>query len=171
MKSTSQFSFPLPSIIGTVSVMSDDLRDAFWQKYDLTELTRSEWEALCDGCGKCCLLKLEDYDTAEVEYTNVACRLLDRDTCQCSKYAIRKQIVTDCIVVDAEALERISYWLPTTCAYRLLAEGQPLPEWHHLVCGDRQAVHAAGISLRGRMVSEETVDEDDLEDHVVEGVQ
>lgn len=148
-----------------------DLRPKFWETLTLGELTRPEWEALCDGCGLCCLLKLEDADTGEVEYTNVACKLLDRETCQCSNYAIRKQIVPDCIVVDEAALERISYWLPQTCAYRLMAEGRALYDWHYLISGDRDSVHRAGVSLSGQMVSEVGISDEDLEDHIVRGIE
>ena len=149
----------------------ENLRPKFWERFALDELSRTEWEALCDGCGKCCLLKLEDEDTGEIEFTNVACRLLDTNTCQCTNYAIRKQIVKDCVVVDTAALERISYWMPGSCAYRLLAEGKPLEPWHPLVCGDPEQVHIQGISLRGRMVSEVGIAEEDLEDYIVEGME
>lgn len=157
--------------MSNASDTSNALRPSFWENYALEDLTRPEWEALCDGCGKCCLLKLEDADTGELAFTNVACRLLDLNTCQCTKYAIRKQIVKDCIVVDTAALERISYWLPVTCAYRLLTEGKPLEPWHPLVCGDPDRVHKIGISLQKKMVSEEGLSEDDLEEYIVEGME
>lgn len=147
-----------------------DLRPEFWTRYSLDALTHAEWEALCDGCGKCCLLKLEDYDTAEVSFTNVACRLLDRQSCRCRDYPNRKKIVSDCVVIHPSTLPDIRYWLPETCAYRLLADGQPLADWHPLISGDPASVHRAGISLAGRMVSEERVDEDDLEDYIIEGL-
>ncbi len=137
----------------------------------MSEMTQPEWEALCDGCGKCCLLKLEDEDTAEVEYTNIACKLLNTDTCRCTDYPNRKAKVPDCVIVDMAALERISYWMPRTCAYRLLAEGKPLEPWHPLVSGDPTSVHKAGISLAGRMVPEDHVHENDLEDYIVEGLE
>lgn len=146
------------------------LRPRFWETVPLDEMTRPEWEAVCDGCGKCCLLKIEFDDTGEVEFTNVACRLLDHATCRCTNYALRKQIVPDCVVIDMATLERIGYWLPSTCAYRLLADGQPLADWHPLVSGDPGSVHRAGISLAGRMVTETEVDEDDLQDFIVEGL-
>ncbi|MEM9231557.1 MAG: YcgN family cysteine cluster protein [Pseudomonadota bacterium] len=147
------------------------VRPRFWETYSLDQLTRTEWEALCDGCGKCCLRKLEFEDTGEVEYTNVACRLLDRDTCRCRNYENRKQIVEDCVVVTPENLDSILYWMPGTCAYRLLAEGQSLRHWHPLISGRADTVAAAGISLAGRMVSETGVSDDDLEDFIVEGLQ
>ncbi|MEO1314210.1 MAG: YcgN family cysteine cluster protein [Pseudomonadota bacterium] len=157
--------------------MTDDpidrrsVRPKFWEDYSLDQLTQPEWEALCDGCGKCCLRKLEFEDTGEVEYTNVACRLLDRDTCRCRDYANRKRIVEDCVVVTPEKLDQILYWMPSTCAYRLLAEGKPLEPWHPLISGRAESVAEAGISLAGRMVSEVGVSDDDLEDYIVEGLQ
>ena len=143
-------------------------RPRFWENYALNELTHTEWEALCDGCGKCCLRKLEYEDTGEVEYTNVACRLLDTQTCRCRDYANRKKIVEDCILVTPERLEQILYWMPTTCAYRLLAEGRSLEAWHPLISGRAESVAEAGISLAGRMVSEVGIHDDDLDDYVVE---
>ena len=105
---------------------------AFWEK-PLASLTRDQWEALCDGCGKCCLNKLEDEDTGAVALTRVACRLLDDATCRCAHYESRKKFVPDCIQLTAETIEQHMYWLPATCAYRLRHEGQPLPEWHPLL--------------------------------------
>lgn len=157
--------------------MTDDpidrhsIRPRFWETQGLADLTPTEWEALCDGCGKCCLRKLEFEDTGEVEYTNVACRLLDRDTCRCRDYANRKKIVTDCVVVTPEKLKHILYWMPLTCGYRLLAEGRPLEPWHPLISGRSDSVAQAGISLAGHMVSEEGVSDDDLEEYIVEGLQ
>ncbi|MEO0912837.1 MAG: YcgN family cysteine cluster protein, partial [Pseudomonadota bacterium] len=129
------------------------------------------WEALCDGCGKCCLLKLEDEETAEVEYTNIACKLLDTETCRCTDYPNRKAKVPDCVVISPEKIAEIAYWMPRTCAYRLLAEGKPLQPWHPLVSGDPESVHTVGISLAGRMVLEDHVHADDLEDYIVEGLE
>ena len=99
----------------------------------MTEMTQPEWEALCDGCGKCCLLKLEDEDTNEVKFTNVACRLFDDSTCRCQNYALRKQMVSGCVVLTPENIERISHWMPNTCGYRRIFEGQPLMDWHPLI--------------------------------------
>lgn len=137
----------------------------FWETKPLSELTPDEWESLCDGCGKCCLHKLEDEDTGEIAYTNVACRLLDIGTCRCSAYEQRHRLVPDCVKITPDNI-REHAWLPQTCAYRLLAEGKPLAWWHPLVSGNPETVHEAGISVRGRSVSERRAG--DLEDHVVD---
>lgn len=137
----------------------------FWETKGLDQMTRSEWESLCDGCGKCCLHKLQDPDTDEVQATNVACKLLDLESARCSDYKHRKIRVPDCLRLTARNMADTP-WLPRTCAYRLLAEGERLPEWHYLVCGDREAVHRAGESIRGWTISE--VDAGDLEHHCVE---
>ena len=150
--------------------MTERLRPKFWERFRLEELNHAEWEALCDGCGKCCLRKLEYEDTGEVDYTNVACRLLDCDTCRCTDYAHRKQRVPDCVIVTPKTLPDILYWMPATCAYRLLAEGQPLADWHPLVSGRAESVHEAGISLAGHMVPETQVDDEELELYTVEGL-
>lgn len=136
----------------------------FWERKKLREMTRDEWESLCDGCGKCCLNKLEHEDTGEILYTDVACRLLDLDTCRCTSYADRHRFVQDCRKLTPLNVSTIA-WLPTTCAYRLLAEGETLRWWHPLVSGDPKTVEEAGISVRGRIVSER--DTLDLENHVV----
>ena len=137
----------------------------FWETRSLESMTRPEWESLCDGCGKCCIHKLEDEDTGEVHATNVACRLLDRGTGFCSDYRRRHAYVPECVRLTPAKLRQLD-WLPSTCAYRLLDEGKPLPQWHYLVCGDREAVHAAGQSVRGWTVSEDDVG--DFENHVVD---
>ncbi len=136
----------------------------FWDK-PLAALNREEWEALCDGCGKCCLHKLEDEDTGDVWRTNVACRLLDLSTARCADYRHRKAMVPDCLRLTPRLVERVA-WLPETCAYRLRADGEPLPAWHYLECGDRAAVHRGGHSVVGKAVSE--VIAGPLEDHIVD---
>mgnify|MGYP005991035205 CR=1 FL=1 len=145
-----------------------DLRPNFWETIPLDDLTRPEWEALCDGCGKCCLNKLEDEDTGKVELTRVACKLLDGATCQCSKYVIRHQYVPECIVMTPKTLEDNMYWLPQTCAYRLKYEGRDLYHWHPLISGEAASVHAAGVSIQGRTVSETTVPDDAWDNYIIE---
>jgi uncharacterized cysteine cluster protein YcgN (CxxCxxCC family) len=137
----------------------------YWETKRLSEMTEAEWEALCDGCGKCCLVKLEDEDTTEVLYTGLHCRLLDASTCQCSNYENRRDYVPDCIKLTAETIP-VYDWLPKTCAYRLIEEGRPLPEWHHLVCGDREEIHRRGVSAKNKTISEDEVAEEDALDHV-----
>ena len=144
------------------------LRKKFWETVPFDAMTTDEWEALCDGCGKCCLTKLEDADTAEVAYTNVACRLFDDATCRCSQYDIRKSIVPDCVIITPESIAKTAYWMPTTCAYRRLHEGKPLPDWHPLVSGDPETVHTAGVSVRHMTVSEFETPEEEWEDHIIE---
>ena len=146
----------------------EGLRPEFWKRYALEDLPRHEWEALCDGCAKCCLIKLEDEATGEVAYTNVACRLLDLATCRCGSYALRRQLVAGCVAMDRDNLERVLEWMPATCAYKLVHQGRDLPAWHPLISGDPESVHRAGISLRGRMVAEYDVAEEDWPDFVVE---
>ena len=136
----------------------------FWDK-PIGSLNREEWEALCDGCGKCCLHKLEDDETGDVWRTNVACRLLDLKTARCADYRHRKALVPDCLRLTPRLVAQVP-WLPETCAYRLRADGQPLPAWHYLECGDRDEVHRAGHSVVGRAISE--VIAGPLEDHIVD---
>lgn len=149
--------------------MADDTRKTsdFWRHKSLHEMTREEWESLCDGCARCCLQKLENEDGGEVFYTNVVCDLLDLETCQCTRYQQRKKFVPTCVVMEPGVLEYL-HWMPSTCAYRLLWEGKDLPEWHPLVTGERNSVHLAGISVRNRVYRQCEVDEDDLEEYIVE---
>ena len=132
------------------------MRERFWE-LPIESLDREEWEALCDGCGKCCIHKLEDEVTGELFPTNVACRL--------SNYRLRKALVPDCVRLDLKQLREID-WLPSTCAYRLRGDGKPLPDWHYLISGSRETVHEAGISVRGWTISED--DAGDLELHLVD---
>ena len=138
----------------------------FCERKTLAEMTDSEWESLCDGCGRCCLHKLEDEDTGKVYYTDVACRLLDLEQCRCKHYAKRLEHVPDCVVLSRENLDALS-WMPVTCAYRRLAEGRGLADWHPLVSGDAQSVQRARISVRGRVISETAVDIEDIEHRVI----
>jgi uncharacterized cysteine cluster protein YcgN (CxxCxxCC family) len=138
----------------------------FWRRVPLAEMTQGEWESLCDGCARCCLNKLEDEDTGAIHWTDVACRLLDGDTCRCRDYPNRHARVPDCVALDAENVTTLS-WLPPTCAYRLVAENRDLYWWHPLVSGDPDTVHAAGISVQGRTVSEKGLAFADWEKRVV----
>ncbi|MEM6858945.1 MAG: YcgN family cysteine cluster protein [Pseudomonadota bacterium] len=140
------------------------MRDQFWE-LPLGELDRAEWEALCDGCGQCCTHKIEDADTGEIEHTNVACKLLDTGTAECSNYRNRKAFVPDCLRLTLAIVEDVP-WLPATCAYRIRAAGRPLPSWHYLICGDQEAVKRVGVSVAGRVVSETKAGP--LEHHIVE---
>ena len=142
----------------------------WWHEKSLAELSAEQWEALCDGCAKCCLHKLEDEDSGEVFYTRVRCRYLDEPTCRCSDYARRSVLMPNCIQLQAEAVEDLD-WLPSTCAYRLRANGEPLPDWHPLVSGDATAVHRAGISILGRSISDEFVHPDGFDEHIVQWVE
>jgi hypothetical protein len=144
------------------------LRPRFWERFPLTQLTQPEWEALCDGCGKCCLNKLEDADTGEVFFTRIACRLLDDATCRCSNYEIRRSIVPECIVLTPKNLNEISYFMPKSCAYRRLNEGRGLADWHPLISGDPESVHRAGIGMRGQTLGEFEIPEDDWEDYIID---
>jgi uncharacterized cysteine cluster protein YcgN (CxxCxxCC family) len=144
------------------------LAPRYWERKTLSRMTAPEWEALCDGCGKCCLNKLEDEETGVVALTRVACRLLDDDTCRCAHYDTRHHFVPDCIVLKPQTLGKHVYWLPDTCAYKLLWQGNPLPDWHPLISGSAETVHEAGVSVRGMTLSEFDIPEDDWEDHIIE---
>ncbi len=137
----------------------------FWHKKKLSEMTMEEWESLCDGCGLCCLHKLEDSESHEVSYTNVACRLLDITSCQCKNYPDRKKLVPDCVVLTPDQVTEFP-WLPASCAYRLVSEGKALKPWHPLICGTGQAVHKAGVSVQGFAISER--DANNLENHLID---
>ncbi len=139
--------------------MSADER--FWEKKSLIEMSSEEWESLCDGCGQCCRVKLEDEDTGRIHRTSVVCRLLDTGTCRCHDYPNRQQLVPDCVQLEPQNVAEIQ-WLPATCAYRVLAEGRELAWWHPLISGEQASVAAAGISVSGQVVSESEVDEEEL---------
>lgn len=141
----------------------------FWETTPLATLSRRQWESLCDGCGRCCLHKVEDTDSGEIFYTSVACKLLDTESCRCSDYRNRFRHVPDCIQLKPQHLGNLS-WLPETCAYRLLDEGKPLPDWHPLVSGDRDSVHRAGISVSGKVRPGRDVHEDEYEEHLVDWI-
>lgn len=144
----------------------DETGEPFWT-LPLERLTRAQWEKLCDGCGRCCLVKLEDEDSGAIHHTNVGCDLLDPDTGRCRDYAKRKSKVPDCVRLTVSALKTIA-WLPPTCAYRLRSEGKELPDWHPLLTGDPDSVHRAGVSVRGKVAaSESEVEIDDLPDFIV----
>jgi uncharacterized cysteine cluster protein YcgN (CxxCxxCC family) len=145
------------------------MRTRFWERFPLEQLSHEEWEALCDGCGRCCLMKLEDVDDGRLYSTDIACQYLDQHQCGCTTYADRFERVPDCVRVTPR-MARDYDWLPSTCAYRRVAHGQGLADWHPLISGDPESVHAAGISVRASVVSETRVAEADYEDHVVRWV-
>jgi uncharacterized protein len=140
----------------------------FWQNISLEEMSRPQWESLCDGCAKCCLIKLEDPDSGELAFTDVVCRYLNTNQCQCTCYVERKTLVPDCLVLTPDQLtpENLK-WFPSTCAYRLLAENKPLPWWHPLISDDKESVYQAGTSVRYRVISETQVDEENIEQRIV----
>ncbi len=137
----------------------------FWEVKSLAEMTQEEWESLCDGCGKCCVIKLEDVDDGSIHYTDIGCRLLDGQTCQCTNYPQRKKEVPDCVILSPSSLNDLP-WMPSTCAYRLLHEGKKLPPWHPLISGRKESIHEAGISVRGQIFPEEDIAEDDYPAHI-----
>ena len=141
--------------------------DPFWKTTSLEDMTQQQWESLCDGCGRCCLNKLEDWDTGEIAWTNVACRLLDSSSCRCSDYENRQAKVPECISLTPDAVRSIG-WLPPSCGYRLVAEGRDLYWWHPLISLDPQTVHQAGVSVRDRTVPEEGMEPEDFENYIVD---
>jgi uncharacterized cysteine cluster protein YcgN (CxxCxxCC family) len=147
--------------------MTESSGRSFWQEKSLAEMTVDEWEALCDGCGRCCLEKIEDEDTGEIVYTHVACRLFDIKTCRCSDYQNRHVRVPDCVVLTSRSVGTLD-WLPPSCAYRLVAEGKELCWWHYLVSGDPETVHTAGISVRDIAIPGDNIDPGERERYVIE---
>ena len=144
--------------------MADHSASPFWKRKRLDQMSDAEWESLCDGCARCCLLKLEDEDTGEIAFTEVACALLDQETCRCTDYRNRSRRVPDCVRLTPDNVGALR-WMPSTCAYRVLAEGGELAWWHPLVSGDPNTVFEAGIAVRGRCISEDSGA--DPEDHIV----
>lgn len=141
----------------------------FWQRKRLEDMTAAEWESLCDGCGKCCLVKLEEEQTGEVYYTELACSQMDTATCQCQSYGNRQQVVPECTVLTPDNIGQF-HWLPYTCAYRTLAEDRPLPEWHPLRSGDPDTVHQAGVSVAHRVTPADQVPQEDWQEHIIHWV-
>lgn len=140
----------------------------FWEAKTLAQMSTEEWESLCDNCGKCCLNKLEDEDTGEIAFTSVACDLINLDTCRCTRYSERCTLVPECI--DLKQHDFAEYkWLPATCAYRLLTDGEMLPDWHPLISGSNESVKEAGVSIGSYAIKESQVT--DLEDHIIEWLQ
>jgi len=149
--------------------MQPSSRRPFWERRTLDEMTPRQWESLCDGCGRCCLEKLEDTVTGRITYTCVACRLLDSERCRCRDYRNRHLLIPGCLVLTPAAVKRLN-WLPRSCAYRRLAEGRPLEWWHPLVCGDPETVHRAGMSVRGKVVPGQYAAPDALEAYAIDGI-
>ncbi len=143
---------------------------AFWEEKSLEEMSASEWESLCDGCARCCMLKLEDSESNEVSYTSVICKYMDEATCRCKEYENRNSLVPDCVWLTIDTVESYQ-WLPKTCAYRIKAEGRSLHWWHPLLSGRSETVHEVGISVVGKCISEEYVHADDLDDNVIHWVE
>jgi uncharacterized cysteine cluster protein YcgN (CxxCxxCC family) len=138
----------------------------FWETTSLKDMTRKQWESLCDGCALCCLHKLEDEDTEEVYYTDVHCRYMDTTNCNCTVYLERQEKVPNCVWLTPNQASEF-HWLPDSCAYRVLAEGRKLADWHPLISGDPNSVHEAGVSIKGKGVADNQVAEEDWEDHII----
>lgn len=144
------------------------MSERFWEEKSLAEMSREEWESLCDGCARCCLIKLEDEDTSELFYTSVVCRYLDREQCSCNIYSERTTLVPDCLELDTSIIQHLN-WMPNSCAYRLLGEGKPLPEWHPLVSGTKRSVQEAGIAVTNFAISEDEVASmEELENYIID---
>ena len=138
---------------------NDHQKRPFWETKRLDEMTREQWESLCDGCARCCLIQFEDEDSGELRHTDVVCRFLDQDRCRCTQYARRSVVKPGCMTLQPGRMDRYLYWMPRTCAYRLLAEGKPLFSWHPLVSGNPDSVHEAGVSVRGQVIPEQWVED------------
>ena len=146
-------------------------KDYFWKHKSMDEMSESEWESLCDGCARCCLQKIDFIDIKKLYYTAVSCKYLDSEKCQCTQYKKRHELVPDCVKVTPDMLRDDCTWLPKTCAYRRVAEGRDIPRWHPLKTGRPESVHEAGISVRGKTISEEDVPEDALDDYIIHWVK
>ena len=144
------------------------MRKNFWKDIPITELTNEEWEAICDGCGKCCLIKLQEHAKSAPCFTNVACEFLNTESCKCKVYRSRKQKKNDCIILTPQNIRKIKDWLPNTCAYRLVSEKKDLPEWHHLNTKNYNSVHLTNNSVQKLAISELLVDDEDLENFVMD---
>ena len=142
------------------------MKKPFWKTTALIDMSKDQWESLCDGCALCCLQKLQDDESDDVYYTDVHCQYMDRDNCQCTVYENRNQKVPTCVWLTPEQATEFK-WLPTTCAYRLIAEGKDLPEWHPLVSGDKETVHTAGISMHRRGIPDNMISEDQWQDRII----
>ena len=138
----------------------------FWETKTLKQMSKQEWESLCDGCARCCLHKLEDEDTDEVYYTDVHCRYMDKNDCSCTVYQTRNEKVPECIWLTPEQAHSF-HWLPDTCAYRLVAEGKPLYDWHPLISGDPESVHKSGISLQGKGIPDDKIAEEEWQSRII----
>ncbi|EQC47833.1 flagellin N-methylase [Bacteriovorax sp. BSW11_IV] len=143
------------------------IRDKFWEKFKLNELNETEWEALCDGCGRCCLVKLQDEDTNEILYTSISCKLLDPETCRCTDYKNRMMKVPNCMKLTPNSITEFGY-LPETCGYRKVYEGRPLEDWHPLISGDKNSVHKSGVSVAYKVYPEHKIEYDDIQDFIIE---
>lgn len=150
--------------------MKNTTKKEFWQVLSLSEMTQTQWESLCDSCGRCCLHKIEDEETLDVYFTDVVCRYLDEETCQCPHYSMRQSFVPDCLTIDPDWGEKFN-WLPSTCAYRLLHEGKPLFDWHPLISGDINSVHLAGVSVRGRTFRDDEIAPEEVFTHIIDWVK
>lgn len=143
----------------------------FWETKSLFDMSHQEWESICDGCAKCCLVQLQDEETDQLVFTNVACDLLDQKTCQCTSYADRSEKVPTCMTMNIENVEKCAEFAPSSCSYRLLLEGKPLPDWHHLISGDRSLVHSQNKSVSNKVVKALDVDLNNIEEYVVDWVE
>jgi uncharacterized cysteine cluster protein YcgN (CxxCxxCC family) len=152
--------------LNKVPKKDNSLPTHFWEGKTLAQLSADEWEALCDGCGQCCLYKLEDEDSGDIYLTNVVCRFLDRTTGQCQVYPERRQAVPTCVQLNPLNVLELS-WIPPTCAYKLVGEGKPLTAWHPLISGNKSNNHRAEFFLGDQVISETEIDMNDLEDHVI----